>query len=188
MKPVLHIKTRSQIDRPAKELVIFRKTITALSVSSLERFVVQVRRLAGLRERVNVLVAGSAELRSLNRRFRGVDKPTDVLSFASLPIGRGQVNPVAGDVIISADIARENAKLLGHPLADEVKILTLHGILHLAGFDHENDRGEMAKKEHQLRRRLGLETGLIERTRTIGSTRSVRGKTETHPRPGRRSA
>jgi probable rRNA maturation factor len=142
-----------------------------------------------MRERVNVLVAGSMELRSLNRRFRGVDKPTDVLSFPSLTIGRRQPNPIAGDVVISADIARENADILGHSLADEVKILTLHGILHLAGFDHENDRGEMAKKERQLRQRLRLETGLIERMETIAAPRSVRGKSKKQRRAaGRRSA
>jgi probable rRNA maturation factor len=142
-----------------------------------------------MREGVNVLVAGSVELRSLNRRFRGVDKATDVLSFPSLPIGRRRPNSVAGEVVISADIARENAETLGHSLADEVRILALHGILHLAGFDHENDRGEMAKKERQLRLRLGLETGLIERTGTIAAPRAVRGKSRKQPRSAsRRSA
>ena len=71
---------------------------------------------------------------------------------------------MAGDVAISAEIAGENARRLGHSVADEVKILALHGILHLAGFDHEQDHGEMARKEIQLRRRLRLEVGLIERT------------------------
>ena len=64
---------------------------------------------------------------------------------------------------ISADIARENARRLGHSVADEVKILVLHGILHLAGFDHERDNGEMARKESRLRLQLKLEGGLIER-------------------------
>ena len=137
-----------------------------------------------MRERINVLVAGSVELRSLNRRFRKVDKPTDVLSFPSLPVGRQQTNPVAGDVVISADIARENAKNLGHSLADEVKILTLHGILHIAGFDHENDRGAMAKKEQQLRRRLGLEPGLIERTWTMTPHSVQRNRTRSANRRG----
>jgi probable rRNA maturation factor len=67
-------------------------------------------------------------------------------------------------VAISADIARTNATRLGHSVADEVKILVLHGILHLAGFDHEHDNGEMARKENRLRRQLKLEVGLIERT------------------------
>jgi probable rRNA maturation factor len=67
-------------------------------------------------------------------------------------------------VAISADIARENAARLGHSVAEEVKILVLHGILHLAGFDHERDNGEMARKESRLRRQLSLEVGLIERS------------------------
>jgi probable rRNA maturation factor len=117
-----------------------------------------------LRGPVNVLITSSAELRSLNQRFRRVDKATDVLSFPSLQVTRRQTRRVVGDVAISADIARENATRLGHSVADEVKILVLHGILHLAGFDHESDNGEMARKESRLRRQLKLEVGLIERT------------------------
>jgi probable rRNA maturation factor len=112
---------------------------------------------------VNVLVTSSSELRALNRRFRATDKPTDVLSFPSPPEERGKPGRIAGEVAISADIARDNARRLDHSVADEVKILVLHGILHLAGFDHEHDNGEMARKENGLRRQLKLETGLIER-------------------------
>ena len=65
----------------------------------------------------------------------------------------------AGELAVSAEIARDNAKRLGHSVATEVKILTLHGILHLAGFDHERDNGEMADKERRLRQQLKLETG-----------------------------
>ncbi len=75
----------------------------------------------------------------------------------------------AGDLAVSAEIARDNAKRLGHSVATEIKILTLHGILHLAGFDHERDNGEMADKERRLRLQLKLETGLIERTRQAAS-------------------
>lgn len=146
------------------KLVILRKRIAGLSPSTLERFVLRARRAVRLPSQVNVLVTNSRELQSLNRRFRGADKPTDVLSFPSPLASFGETNRVAGDVAISADIARENARRLGHSMADEVKILALHGILHLAGFDHEHDHGEMARKENQLRRRLKLEVGLIERT------------------------
>jgi probable rRNA maturation factor len=114
---------------------------------------------------VNVLVTNSQELRSLNRRFRGKDKPTDVLSFPALPAEQRPMKGIAGELAISADIARENANRLGHSVAEEIKILVLHGILHLAGFDHEQDEGEMARKENQLRLQLKLATGLIERTR-----------------------
>jgi probable rRNA maturation factor len=117
---------------------------------------------------VNVLVTSSAELRGFNQRFRGANKATDVLSFPAPPAMLRQAKPVAGEVAISADIARENARRLGHSLADEVKILVLHGILHLAGFDHERDNGQMARKESQLRRKLKLEGSLIERTQARG--------------------
>lgn len=122
---------------------------------------------------VNVLVTNSSELRSLNRQFLGKDKPTDVLSFPSALVKRSK-RRVAGDVAISADIARENARRLGHAVADEVKILALHGILHLAGFDHERDNGEMARKESWLRRQLKLEAGLIERAQRQHRTSAAR--------------
>jgi probable rRNA maturation factor len=143
-------------------LVILRKKIAGLSRSTLERFVLRARRAVRLRAGANVLVTSSSELRSLNRQFRGADKATDVLSFPASP-GIADSRRAAGEVAISADIARENAERLGHSVAAEVKILALHGILHLAGFDHESDNGEMARKELQLRRQLKLEGGLIER-------------------------
>jgi probable rRNA maturation factor len=145
-------------------VVIFRKRIAGLSSSTLERFILRARRAVPLRDPVNVLVTSSAELRTLNRQFRGMDKATDVLSFPSADEVMGEGKASAGDVAISADIARENARGLGHSIADEIKILALHGILHLAGFDHEHDDGEMAREETRLRRQLKLEAGLIERT------------------------
>ncbi len=96
----------------------------------------------------------------MNRRFRGKDQPTDVLSFPPAP---GLVNGLAGDIAISADIARQNARRLGHSTVQEIKILALHGVLHLAGYDHEHDQGRMATKEVDLRRLLSLPQGLIER-------------------------
>ncbi|MGC2819858.1 MAG: rRNA maturation RNase YbeY [Candidatus Sulfotelmatobacter sp.] len=122
-----------------------------------------------LRGTVNVLVTNSHELRSLNLRFRGKDKPTDVLSFPEPRMNLPKAKQAAGDLAVSAEIARDNAKRLGHSVATEIKILTLHGILHLAGFDHERDNGEMADKERRLRLQLKLETGLIERTRQAAS-------------------
>jgi probable rRNA maturation factor len=131
----------------------------------LERFVLRARRACGVRGMVNVLVTNSRELRALNRRFLKKDKATDVLSFPS-PAASGRVPHLVGDVAISADIALENARRLGHTATDEIKILVLHGVLHLAGYDHENDRGQMAKKEAELRQKLRLPAGLIERGRT----------------------
>ncbi len=83
---------------------------------------------------------------------------------------------MASDVVISADIARENAICLGHSLEGEIKILVLHGMLHLAGFDHEGDAGEMASKEIRLRRQLRLEPALLERTEAHGEKFFRRGK------------
>jgi probable rRNA maturation factor len=115
-----------------------------------------------MRGMVNVLVTSSRELRILNSRFRGQDRATDVLSFSPI-FGLGA--EFAGDVAISAEIAAQNARRLGHPVADEIRILALHGMLHLAGYDHERDSGVMARKEMLLRKRLGLPLGLIERGR-----------------------
>ncbi len=108
------------------------------------------------------MVTDNREMRSLNRRFRGKDKATDVLSF---PPMSDFADGLAGDVAISADIASKNAKALGHTAAEEIKILILHGVLHLAGYDHENDGGKMAREENKLRRRLGLPVALIERSK-----------------------
>jgi probable rRNA maturation factor len=147
-------------------VVILQKKIAGLSESALARFVTRARRGAGLHGAVNVLVTTSTAVRALNRRFRGKDKATDVLSFPAESPPKEHIKraTLAGDVAISADIAAQNAARLGHTPAVEIKILTLHGILHLAGFDHERDNGEMARKEARLRATLRLPSALIERT------------------------
>jgi len=171
-----------------EKVIIFRKRIAGVSASTLARFVLRARRAVPLRDTVNVLVTTSAELRSLNRRFRGADKPTDVLSFPSSLLAMRQKQRIAGDVAVSADIARSNARRFGHSVGDEVKILVLHGILHLAGFDHEQDNGEMARKETQLRRQLKLEGGLIERTGSPTRSVSIRKRTNDRPSTKRKTA
>ncbi len=133
----------------------------------LEGFVRRVRQTVKLKGSVNILVTTSAEVRSLNRRFRGKNKATDVLSFPAELLGAGK-RILAGDIAISADVAAQNADSLGHSVAEEVKILALHGILHLAGFDHDRDSGQMARKELVLRLRFKLPTGLIERAGNSG--------------------
>jgi len=146
--------------------VILRKRVAGLSEATLTRFVLRARRAAGLRGTVNVLLTRSAEVRVLNRQFRRQNKATDVLSFPAPSSKAADTRAkarLAGDVAISADIAAQNAIRLGHTPAEEIKILTLHGILHLAGLDHERDNGEMARKEAKLRRALGLPVALIER-------------------------
>ena len=105
----------------------------------------------------------------LNRQFRGKDAPTDVLSFPALA---EVARDFAGDIVISGDIAAANAKKLQHPVKQELKVLILHGVLHLAGHDHENDGGEMARLELRLRKQLNLQDGLIERaTRSMNARR-----------------
>jgi probable rRNA maturation factor len=137
---------------------------------------------------VNVLVTNSRELRSLNLRFRGKDKSTDVLSFPAPLLGHASAKPVAGDLAISAEIARENATRLGHSLAAEIKILVLHGVLHLAGFNHEQDNGEMAREESRLRQQLKLAAGLIERTQPPAGQPLHRKVRTDRPAARRRSA
>ena len=141
-------------------MVILQKRVADLTELALSRFLARARRAAGLQGAVNVLVTSSAEMKSLNRRFRGKDKPTDVLSFPADP---GAQKQFAGEIAISAEIATKNAHTLGHSPAQEVKILVLHGVLHLRGYDHERDRGQMARREEQLRAQLHLPLGLIER-------------------------
>lgn len=142
-------------------MVIFKKRVPDLTELALDRFVARARRAVRLKGTVNVLVTTSAEIKSLNRRFRRSDKPTDVLSFPADPAAP-QEN--AGEIAISAEIASKSARTLGHSPAEEVKILVLHGLLHLRGYDHECDNGQMATREKHLRAKLHLPPGLIERT------------------------
>lgn len=143
-------------------MVILRKRAGTLSTVTLRRFVARAQKAAGLVGSINVLVTSSAEMRALNKRFRGKDQPTDVLSF---PAGRSEVRDhTVGEIAISGEIAARNAGTLGHTPAEEIKILVLHGILHLQGYDHEHDDGEMARHERRLRALLRLPVGLIERT------------------------
>jgi probable rRNA maturation factor len=114
-----------------------------------------VKRVARGRE-IGCLITDDRELRLLNRRFRGANYATDVLSF---PSGTG------GEIAISLDRAALQAAEHGHSIDQELRILMLHGVLHLTGLDHENDAGEMAAVEARWRRRLGLPCGLIERAR-----------------------
>ncbi len=156
-------------------MVILQKKVAGLTEATIERFLLRARRAVGLRDAANVLVTRSEVLRSLNRQFRGKDKATDVLAFpASSPVSKGDnKKKFAGDIAISADVAAENAARFGHSPVEEVKILALHGILHLAGFDHERDNGEMARKEAKLRRALKLPSVLTERAQ-LGKTMSRR--------------
>jgi probable rRNA maturation factor len=135
-----------------------------LSAAGLTRFLGRARRAAGVTGEVDVLLVGDRTLRRLNREFGGKDKATDVLSF---PAGASAVffaeRELAGDLAISLETAGRQARAYGHSLEEEVKVLLLHGVLHLAGMDHETDSGEMAAREAELRAKLGLTKNLIAR-------------------------
>jgi probable rRNA maturation factor len=151
----------AQDDKHGGSVVIFQKRVADLTELALTRFLARARRAAGLKSTVDVLLTSNAEMKSLNRRFRGKDKPTDVLSFPAEPSAGKHF---AGEIAISTEIATKNARELGCTPAEEVKILVLHGVLHLRGYDHECDNGQMARREKRLRAKLRLPVGLIERS------------------------
>jgi len=132
---------------------------TDLSKSGLTRFFNRARKAVDLEGSIDVLLTDDATLRSLNKTFRGKNNATDVLSFPAAE------NPYdhTGDLAVSLDTAARQAAAFGHTLRDEVRILLLHGLLHLSGMDHETDNGEMAARESDLRRELRLPVTLIER-------------------------
>lgn len=139
------------------------------SVHTLARFLHDAQSAVKLRGQVTVLLTTDSAIRRLNRQFRGKNKATDVLSFPAythvFKTGRDETPRIAGDIAISVHTARKQADALAHPLAVEIKILMLHGLLHLAGYDHETDEGEMARQEERLRAKLRLPLGLIERAK-----------------------
>ena len=134
-----------------------------LSRGGLTRFLRLAGVAAGLAGEVEVLLTDDRALRRLNRAYRGKNKATDVLSF---PPGAEFAGAHGGDLAISLETAARQAGEHGHMLRDEVRILLLHGVLHLSGLDHESDRGEMAEREAELRHRLRLPSGLIARSST----------------------
>jgi probable rRNA maturation factor len=138
-------------------VIIFEKEIRGVDLPELTNFARRAQKLARLAGAVDILITGDQRLKELNRRFRQKNSPTDVLSFP---------NSEGGDIAISGDIARENATRFGHSPAAELKILILHGMLHLAGHDHETDGGSMARLESRLRVQLKLPDSLIVRTET----------------------
>jgi len=111
---------------------------------------------------LTIVLTTDRRIRRLNRTWRGVDTSTDVLSFpAGEDPGPGRH---LGDLVISRETAARQARHEGHSLATELRVLALHGLLHLLGYDHERDSGRMARIERRLRRQGGLPSGLIERT------------------------
>ena len=155
LKPVLH------------GVIENRQRVVGVRVGPLEEFLENIMEEIGLGpESVAVRLIGDREMTRLNETYRKKKGPTDVLSFpeaedtAKPGTLRQQVRRARGrflgDIAIAPGVARRNAKLLGRGLAEELKVLILHGVLHLLGYDHETDRGEMERIEVRLRRKLGI--------------------------------
>ena len=142
----------------ASASVLFRRPAADLRPRALQLFAGRLQREIARGRAFDCLLTGDAEMRRLNRQFRGKDYTTDVLSFpAPAPV------PHLGDLAISVQRARAQARQFGHAPEEEVRILMLHGLLHLLGMDHENGDGRMQRSEKRWRLRLGLPGGLIER-------------------------
>lgn len=112
---------------------------------------------ARARGHLTIALITDAAMRRMNAQYRRADYATDVLSFPSETPGD------LGDIAIARGVAERQAKAQGHSTSTELKTLALHGLLHLLGYDHEHDRGEMRRAEDRLRRRAGLPVGLISR-------------------------
>jgi probable rRNA maturation factor len=148
---------------PEGSTVTFRRVPADLRPRAIERFARKLQESVAKGRTFDCLITGDAELRKLNREFRGKDYATDVLSFPS--VAQAVMPAPLGDVAISLRCARAQARQFGHNTEQEIQILMLHGVLHLLGMDHETDGGRMARAESRWRARLGLPNGLIERVR-----------------------
>ena len=159
---------------PEGSTVTFRRTAADVRPRTVAGFARRLQERVAKGRTFDCLITGDAELRKLNREWRGKDYATDVLSFPrEWAMRRDEsrrgthecVRHNIGDVAISVARARAQAREFGHSTEDEVRILMLHGVLHLMGMDHETDGGRMARAERRWRRALGLPNGLIERVR-----------------------
>lgn len=134
--------------------------LTTLDKRALQDFATLLSQRVAAQGDFLCLITNDRELHRLNRSFLGHDYPTDVLSFPT-----GAANGDLGEMAISAGRAQAQAAEFGHNVLDELRILMLHGVLHLIGLDHEHDRGEMARAERKWRTAFRLPTGLIARSR-----------------------
>ena len=149
-------------------MVLNRQSRVRVNLPAIRAYVRRLRRNLELDGRdLNVCLVSDREIARLNARHRGKARPTDVLSFpweepgaASLPArparAAAELNGFLGDVVISAETARRNARAAGHSTAKEIRWLILHGALHLLGYDHSTDQGEMTALELSLREKLGV--------------------------------
>ena len=155
----------SQVQRDS-HTIENRQGSVRLPMADLKRFLGKMYQELGVGPTaVFVCMVTDAEMKRLNQKFRNKAKTTDVLSFPweirtrqrALRGRAGQIRGAfLGDIAISPTVARRNAKMFGRTMREELCVLMLHGVLHLMGYDHETDRGEMERVEAKLRRRLGL--------------------------------
>jgi probable rRNA maturation factor len=151
--------SESSADRRLRVLVADEKG-RRVSAPGVSRWLARVAPRSA-RGEVGVALVSNARVRALNRKYRRRDYATDVLSF---PNPQSLIpDPYLGDIVIATGVARRQARKAGHSELTELRVLALHGLLHLLGYDHERDRGTMAKLERTLRRKGGLREGLIER-------------------------
>ena len=154
---------------PDGSTVTFRRVSAEVRPLAVRRFARRLQRELCAGRSFDCLITTDTELQRLNRNFRGKDYATDVLSFPSVGqavrVRRAGSPQSLGDIAISHHRARSQARAFGHSSETEIRILMLHGVLHLLGMDHETDRGRMARAEKRWRARLGLPNGLIERAR-----------------------
>ncbi len=113
---------------------------------------------------IELIITDNKTIAALNQEYRSKDTATDVLSF---PVENAVAHMPLGSIVISADFVQTKAKKLGHSDKDELFLLFIHGLLHLVGYDHENDNGEMRKKEKELIQRFDLPSSLIVRTEEL---------------------
>jgi probable rRNA maturation factor len=107
---------------------------------------------------IELLLTNNSEIQTINQEYRNIDKPTDVLSFPY-----DQFSPFLGSIVISIDKAKEESQKLGHTILEEIKLLFIHGLLHVMGYDHEVDNGEMRIKEEEVIKYFHLPESLIVR-------------------------
>lgn len=125
----------------------------ALGLDEFRSFAQRLLRQLGQADGLSVVLLSDEEMVEYNRKYLARDCSTDVLAFPDSPLAV-EWEAYLGDILISVDTARRQAKRLGHPLSHEIKALIIHGLLHLLGYDHAKDDGEMARLEQRLREEL----------------------------------
>jgi len=137
-------------------ILLDNKTNSNIELNSLE----DICNYLNITQDIELIIVNNSEIKELNKNTRGIDKETDVLSFPLEAIGYAPL----GSIVISIDKAKELAQTLGHSLQDELALLFTHGLLHLLGYDHEIDNGEMRQKEQEILEHFNLPKSLIVRT------------------------